>query len=586
MGLSTKLVLSVVAGLLAVLAFLGYLGFQAVRESTDRTMNERLTLAQMVARDIDLYISQRLGQLRQIAPELAPSLQNGRLADIEEALEQLYRYGGPYTQSTFLLDATGQIVYTVPAGSEPPQVATAYYPGPLESVYSSQSVVSAVVSYPSPEGLMVTLVVPVIGPQGERLGILGATLGPTPDFLRSLLNPFKLGETGYAQVVNERGLVMATSTGYQDNAFPVTAHADRFSELIQKGQGGVWTCHRCHDPEGEGDRRQDVMAFAPLSAAPWGVAIRQDKDEAFGPRDDLQRKFLISGTVALALALGAALVAGRTLSRPLRRLAAACQRIAAGDLEEPVTVSGKDEIGQLGAAFELMRQRLRQSRQELEEHSRALATLEERNRIAREMHDSLSQVLSYIRLTAGAAEERLAQGDPAAARDKLREVRGAARDAYEDVRQGILALRAGGTLEEGLLPALERFLEQYRAQTGLVVTLRAPDQWAASLSQAAQVQLLRIIQEALANIRKHARAQRVEIDFSHRGGWLQVSATDDGQGFDPTQATQEGGRFGLQTMRERAESVGGTFAIQSRPGAGTRVIVRLPLPSKEGTWSP
>jgi signal transduction histidine kinase len=115
-------------------------------------------------------------------------------------------------------------------------------------------------------------------------------------------------------------------------------------------------------------------------------------------------------------------------------------------------------------------------------------------------------------------------------------VREAARDTYEDVRQGILALRAGGTLEEGLLPTLERFLEQYRAQTGLTVALKVPDQRVASLSQAAQVQLLRIIQEALANIRKHARAQQVEIDF--------------------------------------------------RPGAGSRVIVRLPLPAEEGTWSP
>jgi len=522
MTLSTKIGLSVFLGLLAILGVVGYIGLHAVWQSTDRTMDERLVLARFVAQDVDQDISQRLQQLQQIAPAMAENLEGNRLQPIKDALEEFYRYGGPYTLNTFLLDEQARTIWTVP--SAPEGTALAYYPNVLESIRGGRPAVSGAISSPGQDGFMVSLSVPVRSAQGDTLGVLGTTFGPASAFLQTLLAPIHLGETGYAQVINERGSVMAESdSGLESSAFQVTAHAEHFSELLEEGQGGVWTCHRCREPEGEGDRRQDVMAFAPLTIAPWGVAIRQDEDEAFAPRNDLQRRFLISGSVALGLALGAALLVGRTLSRPLRQLSLASQRIAAGDLDEPVTVDGRDEIGQLGTAFELMRGRLKQSRRELGENSKTLATLEERERIAREMHDSLSQVLSYIRLTTSAIEEHMAGDDLTAAGDKLKEVRQAARDAYEDVRQGILALRAGDVLEKGLLPTLQEFLDHYRPEAGLAVELAVPDGEAVGLSQAGQVQLLRVIQEALANVRKHALAKTVKIEFSHSDEWLQVS---------------------------------------------------------------
>lgn len=576
--LSTKLSLSVLVGLLAILGPLGYLGFHAVRESTDRTLDERLVLARMMAQGIDQDITQRLQQLQEIAPSIADNLESNRLEAIEESLEQLYRYSGPYTQKTFLLDDQARIVRMVPAAPGLIGEQLTGYPNVPSSIHSGESAVSGAISSPTGDDLIISISVPIVSEQGDTLGVLGTAFGPASAFLHSLLAPVHLGETGYAQVINEQGLAMAAgNSDPQQLAFPVTAHSDRFTDLIEEGRGGVWTCHRCREPEGEGGRRKDVMAFAPLTAAPWGVAIRQDEDEAFGPRNDLQRKFLIFGSVALGVALVAALLVGRILSRPLRQLTLASQRIATGDLGEPVNIVGKDEIGQLGSAFELMRQRLNRSREELEERSKTLATLEERDRIAREMHDSLSQMLSYIRLTTNAIEERLDRGDLTAARDKLHEARQAARDAYEDVRQGIVALRASDTLEKGLLPALQEFLDHYRAQTGLEVEVSVADPQAVNLGEAAHVQLLRIIQEALVNVHNHARARRVKIEFSRSDGWGQTSVADDGQGFDPDQAAREGHRFGLQTMRERAVSVGGTFEVVSRPSAGTRLIIRIPL---------
>ena len=134
---------------------------------------------------------------------------------------------------------------------------------------------------------------------------------------------------------------------------------------------------------------------------------------------------------------------------------------------------------------------------------------------------------------------------------------------------------------------MQEFLEHYRAQTKLEVELRVSDSQAVDLSAAVSVQALRIIQEALANVRKHAGARSVKIEFRPSVGWVQISVLDDGRGFDPAQAAQQGQRFGLQIMRERAESVGGTFEVFSRSGAGTRLVVTLPSSdaSKEKPWS-
>ncbi|OGO09415.1 MAG: hypothetical protein A2Y61_05725 [Chloroflexi bacterium RBG_13_60_13] len=588
MSLSAKLGLPALAGVLALLAVLGYLGLRAVGESTDQIMDERLVIARTVAQDLDQDISQRLQQLQQIAPEVSPSANGDRMQTAEDILEQLYRYGGPYTQSTFLLDERGHVLLIVPAASDPVGTPPADYSNVLETLQSGRPAVSGAIASPRQADFMVSLSIPLLGSEGEVLGVLGTTFGPTSSFLQTLLSPVDLGETGYAQVINERGLVMATSDARDDDGgFPVTAHADRFARLIQGGDEGAWTCHRCHEPEGEGGRRRDMMAFVPLTIAPWGVAIRQDEGEAFGPRNDLQMKLLSFGGGALALALVAALVVGRILTRPLRRLTLACERIAGGDLDEAVAVTGKDEIGQLGTAFEVMRRRLKESRQQLEERSKALATLEERDRIAREMHDGLSQVLSYVRLATSIIEERLDNADIAAAREELRDVRRASRDAYEDVRQGISALRASGMLKKGFLTALDEFLNSYRAQTQLEVELKVVDEQAVGLGEAAQVQLLRIVQEALANVWKHAQARKVEVELGRSNGRIQVSVADDGRGFDPNEAASEAHRYGLQIMRERAESIGGTLEVLSRPGAGTRIIVGLPSAvSEEEPWNP
>jgi signal transduction histidine kinase len=149
--------------------------------------------------------------------------------------------------------------------------------------------------------------------------------------------------------------------------------------------------------------------------------------------------------------------------------------------------------------------------------------------------------------------------------------------AYEEVRQAIFGLKLMVSRGLGLVPILVEYVHEFSEQTGIPVELKTAEGGAARLSPDAEIQLIRIIQEALANVRKHAHAEKAWVTFGTEGGKVQVVVQDDGQGFDPGEATRLGrGSFGLQSMRERAESMGGSFDVESRPGAGTKVIVLLP----------
>ncbi|MFQ5826862.1 MAG: GAF domain-containing protein, partial [Dehalococcoidia bacterium] len=207
------------------------------------------------------------------------------------------------------------------------------------------------------------------------------------------------------------------------------------------------------------------------------------------------------------------------------------------------------------------------------------AVLEERERIAREMHDGLAQVLGYINTQSLAIKRLLASGHAAEARETLTQMEEAARQVYADVREAILGLRTSPGSEGELVPSLQRYLELYQEMTGLRAQMRVsgePD--AIKLPPAMEIQLMRIVQEALSNVRRHARASTVTVSFEMDGQQLQVAVEDDGQGFEPEQLPpRDWPRFGLQTMQERAEAVGGRFRIQSRPGSGTSVIVQLPM---------
>jgi signal transduction histidine kinase len=207
---------------------------------------------------------------------------------------------------------------------------------------------------------------------------------------------------------------------------------------------------------------------------------------------------------------------------------------------------------------------------------RSLAVTEERVRIAHEMHDGLAQVLASVNATAQAVREYLRAGRIEEATAQLDRLAGAAREVLTEVREGILALRAAGRTDRGMTDILRDFVQQWQDQTGIETEVRVVD--GVALATEAELQVIRIAQEALANVRKHARARSVAVRLEPDQGELRLEVVDDGRGFELAAAgAPSSPRFGLATMRERAQSIGARLTIESTPGNGTRVSLRVPL---------
>lgn len=222
----------------------------------------------------------------------------------------------------------------------------------------------------------------------------------------------------------------------------------------------------------------------------------------------------------------------------------------------------------LGVAVENLR---------LYRETQRLGAMEERERIAREMHDGFAQMLAYLKIR---AEGALARGDgPEAAatlRAALEDIRQGAVEALGDVRQAIMDLKAPvGGAPGDFTAHLAAYLHSWSRLNDIEAELLLP-QGGLEFGEDVELQVLRICQEALANVRKHARAQRVWVRLlRERDGGVAVSVADDGRGFDPREDPRPG-HFGLGILRERAAAIGGEIAIQSRPGGGTEVLLRLP----------
>jgi signal transduction histidine kinase len=205
-----------------------------------------------------------------------------------------------------------------------------------------------------------------------------------------------------------------------------------------------------------------------------------------------------------------------------------------------------------------------------------LAASEERARLARELHDSVTQALFSMTLQTRAAE-LLLQRDPAAAAEKLASLRDLQRDALAEMRSLIFELRPSGIAERGLVHALRTHAAAIEGRIGLPVTFETtlPAE-PSGLTLEIEEAVYRIAQEALHNVVRHARARRVELRLTRDDHDLRLSVTDDGLGFDPDAVPP--GHLGLDGMRSRAERLGGSLRIETAPGAGTRLSVRVPLP--------
>jgi signal transduction histidine kinase len=215
---------------------------------------------------------------------------------------------------------------------------------------------------------------------------------------------------------------------------------------------------------------------------------------------------------------------------------------------------------------------LRLLRGETEERARHVAVLEERQRLSRELHDSVTQSLYGISLYAEAAGRALSDGASEPVATNLHEIRETTQEALSEMRLLLFELRPPLLQEQGLAAALSARLRAVETRAGLVAEFDC--QGNERLSPDKEQELYRLAQEALNNVLKHAHAGRIAVRLAVADGHATLQVADDGVGFDPSLQAADG--FGLRGMRERAERLGGKLRIESSPGTGTRLEVDVP----------
>jgi signal transduction histidine kinase len=296
----------------------------------------------------------------------------------------------------------------------------------------------------------------------------------------------------------------------------------------------------------------------------------------------------IGGTVLVTL--GMYWLIHRLVVRRVQIFRRPLDEFAAGDFTSrlPPSPAPTDELGDLANAFNHMADELQRHIREREEREqlRQRAIVEERERIARELHDGLAQLLGYVNTKAMAARLMLRNCQAEAADQHLLQLEEAARELSTDVREAILSLRMAGRHNANLVAMLGDFTAQFSRLSNLPVDLTfSPAVERLPLPAEHSLQLLRIAQEALVNIRKHASATHGWVSLRVSNGILELTVDDNGQGLAPD-AAQAGHQphFGLSTMRERAQAIGAAFHMDSGSG-GTRITVQLPLKDVPGAQS-
>jgi two-component system sensor histidine kinase UhpB len=297
--------------------------------------------------------------------------------------------------------------------------------------------------------------------------------------------------------------------------------------------------------------------FAAASAASLDLKLSDQRFEFL----------LLAMTIILVLLVNIMMLRRRFL--PLEHL---MEGVEAVDPAQPTgfdlpETTGSEEVDRLATSFRAMLERIESERRR---SGRLVlrAQEEERRRLARDLHDEVNQSLTAILLRL----EALSQAAPPEQGEELSELKRLVNQAMEELLQLARQLRPTALDDHGLLPALATHVRRFAAQTGIETDLRACAE-VLQLSPDEEIAIYRVVQEALANVARHAEASRVQVNLETVGEALELQVRDDGRGFD-TDRRRNG--LGLDGMAERARLVGGDLTIRSGRGSGTELTLRVP----------
>jgi signal transduction histidine kinase len=327
-------------------------------------------------------------------------------------------------------------------------------------------------------------------------------------------------------------------------------------------------CYQCHDPENK------LLGVIITDFALSGFTNQINKD--------MWIDVLASTGIALLFTLMLYIAAHFLIVKRVEMLRGPLRRYELGNLSVRIPVNNaNDEIDDLINAFNHMADSLEGEVQlkELASNARYQAVMEERHRLARELHDSTAQILGYVRNKATAVRLLIEQEKIPDAITELRQLDEAAANVFADLRQAILDLKTDVGENRDIASVLTEYALSFERYSDVPTEVINEAAGKIQVPPGSDLQLLRIVQEALSNVRKHSAATRATVTLQvSEQNKLIITIRDNGIGFDPSDDFAEHKpHFGLETMSERAGAIGASFKVISKAGQGTQVVVELPL---------
>ena len=598
-----RITLAIMLGMSIILLSFGIASYYIVQENIKELHSKKLTLARVIRNNIDITIKNNINRLYDISLSGSIDFNDRDSRPEREALKAAYRYS-IYTDGVFLLDSQGNVILTYPERAR--GITNVMSVEPIRKMISlGRPVVSNVYTIEPTKRKVMYILVPLKDKNGNDAGVAGGEIDPTNPMLNHILRLIEIGKNTFVDIVDSNGVIIASSTPSR-----TLTSCDRnsfFTTVIAEKKERIAPCHHCHDSGNERRVSKTILAFVPLEMAPWGITIQEPESDILAPAVKLKKLFGILGVIFVGTALVLTIGISRSIVDPIKELTRVTGRIADGEMAEPVSFVGSDEIGALSRSFETMRVKLVESleklrkynielEQRVEERTRQIhesqqrvtnllkkvitSQEEERKRIARGLHDEtiqdLSATLMRIDMCRLYPEKVTSQ--------KVGEIRNIVLRAWDGLVNIIQNLRPTLLDDLGMEAAIKRLLDMHLGEKGVRCFLRITGYDDGGISPEVKITLFRIIQEAITNIARHANAENVFVIMKANNDIIKVDIEDDGDGFDVhalfRQAhsdLKDSRGLGLIGMKERASQIGGTLRIYSSPGCGAGISIRVPL---------
>ncbi len=577
LSLRNRLILFAAACLLPLLVVIAVILSETANAGRDQVLDAQSSIAEVVASVLATTLSDNQKVLQELA-----SIDRVRRMERSVATDDIDQFSRahPNLYGLFLLDPSANLVASTGLDPAQFQLHSSFAAAVDRSLKLGEPGVSTALT--APDARVIALTMPVRAKdqaEGEPIGAVGSLL--SVERLGAAVTPFARGDTLIA-VIADGQVVAAQSADPAVNALASTT----VPPLSMSSPGNLSYV----DETG----MERLAVYTPVAGSTWGVLVTHPSPGSYAATRAMIYRSIAAVAAAAVVTLVLGALAAELLARPFRELKTQADALAVGDFtpREPVSGGSSETVG-LGAALGVMASRFSEQVRDLEEAREAgvaqagqLRDLnrrtvrlqeDERRRIAGEIHDAVSPLITGAlyqtrALRLGAPED---PARSAARRDStLDSIGDLLTRAMEELHGVVFALRPPDLDDIGVVAAIERYITQVQ-RSGLNVHLEA-DEEPPPLTPEVRLAIYRIVQEALHNALRHAAADEAVVRFETTEDTLRVTIRDNGAGFNP-QHTARPTALGLLSMRERAAAIGATFAVMSRPGDGTTVLIERRL---------